>query len=177
MSQNSGSSFGQGVATAGRVIADIRAVLSTILGVVLIVAAVWLLKRAKGNTWEKTALTVQSANCSTFSNSCSLTGTYTPAGSTQIVSVNNLQFPLNSSTPNITAGSIVQIQYNTANFAQTRAVGITGSGDKKIAWILIGIASGIILLSWLWAWAANRSKLVAQGTAGLEAASLVGRLI
>lgn len=175
MSQNQGSSFGQGVATAGRVIADLRAIIMTVLGVVAIVAAIYLLKKAKTNTWANATLVVQSLNCNTaLPGNCIVSGSFTPTGSTQQISVSSLQITTNNNAPAV--NSTWPIQYNTVNPEQVRATGITAAGEKKIAWIVIGVAVGLVSISWLWAWAASRSKIVAQGTAGLEAASLVGRL-
>lgn len=174
-SQSSGSAFGTGVATAGRIIADVRAVVATILGVVMIVAAIFLLKASKKNTYESASLTIASSNCPTAppapGTTCQVSGTFT-VGS-QTVQVKNLT--LTQSTAQV--GSVVSILYNTQNPQQVKAVGMSASLQKKIAYILIGVAAAIILLSWLWVYAAHKSRLVAQGTAGLEAASLIGHLI
>jgi len=172
--QKTGSSFGTGVATAGRVIADIRAVVATVVAIAMIVAAIFLLKSSKKNTYESASLTITSSNCPTATpapgSTCQVSGTFT-VGS-QTIQVKNVT--LTQGTAQV--GSAVSILYNTQNPQQVKTVGLSASSEKKIAYILIGIAAAIIVLSWLWAYAAHKSRLVAQGTAGLEAASLVGRL-
>lgn len=174
--QQGGSAIGTGIATAGRVISDIRAVIATILGIAGIALGIYLLSKAKKNPWQQANLTVTASNCPTATpppgSTCIVSGHFTPAGSSSPITVSNLS--LTQSTAQV--GSTVVIQYNINAPNQVQSSGVSQKVEKTLAWIIIGIALVIMVISWLWAWAANKSRLVAQGTTVLEGASLVGRL-
>jgi uncharacterized membrane protein YuzA (DUF378 family) len=175
--QQQGSAVGNGIATAGRVIADIRAVIATILGIAGIVLGIYLLNKAKKNTWLTAPMNVTESNCPTVQpppgSSCAVSGNFTVPGSSTVIQVSNLG--LDQGTAQV--GSTVTIQYNSANPSTVRSVGVPQSTEKTIAYIIIGISVLIMALSWLWAFAANKSRLVAQGTTVLEGASLASRFL
>ncbi len=177
MSSSGGSSFGTGVATAGKVIADVRAVIFTVIGIAGLILGIYLLRKAKTNTWLSASFTVQTSNCPATApppgTICQVSGQYTlPNGTViSIPSVNIMQ-----GTAQV--GSTIAIEYNSQNPQEVRiGSGVTQSQERIFGYILIGISVLAIVISWLWAYAANRSRLVAQGTTVLEGASLLGRFI
>jgi len=171
---SSGGGFGAGVATVGRGIAYLRAVVLTLVGIAGIVGGSILIIRSKKNSWQQASLTVTSSNCPTAapppSTSCTVSGTFTDAAGNTI-NVSNLSL----SGSNAQVGTVVSIQYQAANPQVVRSIGLSAKQERTIGLIIIGIAAALMLISWLLAWAASKSTVVAQGTAALEGLSLLSR--
>jgi len=149
-----------GTATFGRIMADVKAVIGTFIGICAIAAGIYLVKTKYTKT-KTTEAIISDVKCNqVFTNSknsgvtwnCVFTASYT---------IDNKQYTKKLSTTNYQQqadGSQITVYYNPNNIDE-----ISAEDDKShmIGWFLIGFGALIIISSIVWAWLANKYKVVA----------------
>ena len=145
-----------GTVTFGRIMADIKAIVGTLIGLVAIAIGIFMVKTKYTKT-KTTQSTISDVKCNQITlnsgNStwnCKFTASYT---------IDNNKYTKQLSSDNqLFEGSEITLYYNPNNINEI-------STEKDIAhvigWFCIGFGVLIIISSIVWAWLANRYKVVA----------------
>jgi hypothetical protein len=147
-------------ATFGKTMSFISAIISTIIGVILIIVGLFLVFRKSKYTSEIQGAVVKASptgsNICTNKNNmynCSFEVDYTLNGDDKTVMFNNVDTSIN-----YTEGKIITLYYNPDD---PNDIKLEKDNTKVLGWIMLLIAILMITISWLWNYLVNRNKFLA----------------
>ena len=165
-----GETIYDSAATFGRIMAFVRMVTGSIIGIVMIAVGIYLVRNKAAQSVNTTA-EVATAECKTVEVGtpkkprstvrCDLTVTYTVNGK-------QLTTPLTDEGTSYSKGSIVNIQYNPDNPSDIR---LKQAANKTVGIILIVIGLVIMLGSIIWFIITLKYKIAAAGEAAMTVGS------
>ena len=148
-----------GTATFGRIMADIKAIVGTFIGICAIAVGIYLV-RTKYTKTQTTTATISKVQCNQVFTSSQSSNITWNCLFTASYSINNKQYTKQLTTTNNQQfeGSIITLYYNPNNIEEIAA---EQDNAHVAGWFSIGFGVIIMISSIVWAWLANRYKVVA----------------
>lgn len=145
-------------ASFGKVMANIGAVVMTIVYIIVVVYGIRVIRDK--NPKLSTDGTITSVDCNqaiydrnNMGYSCSFTIDFTANGKAYTINISNQR-----EDHTYSVGQTIKVYYNPTN--PTDAT-LDAPLDKNGAKLMIGVATGLLLLCWLWVWAVHRFQFLA----------------
>jgi len=167
--QSTYSKIYSGTASFGAIMSDIKAIIGTVIGIIMIIVGIVLLRHKQKETMKGTAIITNTNPCSVSASkddkgnpvinwTCNINATLLNDDGTQsnysnIINAGNIQ----SSTPPYEYGQKISVWYdpnNKGNFS------LTSDDYSVVGWFLIGFGIVAIIGSWVWAYFANKYKVI-----------------
>lgn len=164
--------FYSGLATFGQITAILRAVLTTLVALVMIGYGIYILWVNWDYSEDKNGQVLKDSNCTmTFMNGkqfqeCSTTFSFSANGKSYTVTQSTLV--------SYKKGDIVTVFYKESDPQGTAKLDFW---PKNVAYILFGAGSLMLIISWGWVYLVDRFKPLAAISGGFGAGELVGDII
>jgi hypothetical protein len=166
-----GDDIYSGIATFGVVMSDIKAIMGSFIGIILIVVGIGMIIKKSFRTLTLIG-TVKSSNCTEIIDSnnihynCDFTVEYNVEGKTQTKSFSNTY-----SYKKYNVNDIITLWYDPDN---TSNIDISSDNLHSLGWGILILGVIIIISSIIWAYLANKYKAVAALQGVLTGVNVIG---